>query len=497
MGKHDFWRRGLGSLVITAAATLGSLSAHAQTPAAAPLPGVPTLALASYDLAALGYSTSEYTLTGTAKSYRLIGEARADGHWTAIPDAQAAYKTRIVVLRPTDPKQFNGTVVVEWLNVSGGLDVPVDWMTLHREMVRGGYAYVAVSAQKVGVDGGASLGRGPAQPLKKANPQRYGDLNHPGDAFSFDIYSDVARLLKSKQGPAVLGDLKPRHVLAVGESQSAFFLSTYVNAVDPLARLYDGFLIHSRVGAVEPIDGRSMLAASGDEVQHAIPLRTDLRVPVMQVLTETDVVGFMGVVGFHAARQPDSARLRTWEIAGAAHADNYLFRVGAIDSGLLPIDQLAKAWEPLDNIQGFKIPQAMNNAPQHHYVTQAALAHLTQWVSGGKAPPQGPRLELAPGLVAALSLDAQGNARGGIRSPWVDAPVTTLSGVGAAPPVPLVGSTRPFDEATLNRLYPAGKSGYLNQFTAALDRAIAAGFILPADRQEIIGLADHGYRGGQ
>jgi hypothetical protein len=38
------------------------------------------------------------------------------------------------------------------------------------------------------------------------------------------------------------------HLIAMGESQSAFRLLTYVNAVHPAARVYDGFLIHSRDG---------------------------------------------------------------------------------------------------------------------------------------------------------------------------------------------------------------------------------------------------------
>ena len=55
---------------------------------------------------------------------------------------------------PIDVTKFNGTVLVEWLNVSGGIDTPAVWMMAHREIARAGYAYVAVSAQKVGVDGG-------------------------------------------------------------------------------------------------------------------------------------------------------------------------------------------------------------------------------------------------------------------------------------------------------------------------------------------------------
>ncbi len=36
---------------------------------------------------------------------------------------------------------------------------------------------------------------------------------------------------------------------AVGESQSAFALTTYVDGVQPLTKAFDGFLVHSRGGA--------------------------------------------------------------------------------------------------------------------------------------------------------------------------------------------------------------------------------------------------------
>src|SRR3546814_4557470 len=89
----------------------------------------------------------------------------------------------MLVYRPTDPARFNGTVILEWLNVSGGVDAATDWVVLHNELIRGGYAWVGISAQKMGVDGGVP----PASPLpiaiplKLINPLRYASLVHPGD----------------------------------------------------------------------------------------------------------------------------------------------------------------------------------------------------------------------------------------------------------------------------------------------------------------------------
>jgi hypothetical protein len=169
-----------------------------------PVPGKPNLLLGAYDLATLGYGAQEFFVSGTASSQ--ASQDRAD------------YATRIVVLTPTDDAVFNGTVIVEWLNVSGGIDAPGVWFMAHREIAREGYAYVAVSAQRVGVEGGDSL-LGANMSLKAQDPERYSKLKHPGDAFAYDIYSQVGSLIRSGS----IDGLNPQAVLAVGESQSAMF----------------------------------------------------------------------------------------------------------------------------------------------------------------------------------------------------------------------------------------------------------------------------------
>ena len=209
---------------------LSAGGARAAGPTVVAVPGQPALLLSSFDLAPFGYATDEFFVSGTASSYKLAGPPNPDGFWQAVATETAPYATRIVIVRPMDPKKFNGTVVVEWLNVSGGADGSPDFSMVHREILRGGYAYMSVSAQKVGVEGGPSL-VGAGSPLKKANPERYGRLSHPGDAYSYDIFSQAGRVLRAADGIKVLGPLVPRRVIAIGESQSAVFLTTYVNAV--------------------------------------------------------------------------------------------------------------------------------------------------------------------------------------------------------------------------------------------------------------------------
>ena len=482
------WIRGAAIALLLA--VLGAVvPAAAQTPAIAPVAGRPTLMLSAYDLGKLGYVVEEFFLTGTATSYRLPGPPSADGNWAALADRTAPYVTRVVVIRPGDAARFNGSVLVEWLNVTSGQDTPATWMVGHREILRRGYAYVAVSAQQVGIEGGNSVMAQGAS-LKKSDPLRYGALSHPGDAFSFDIFSQAGRAVKAGQ---MLGGLKPARYTAIGESQSAAYLTTYVNAVDPLARVYDGFFVHSRFGSGASLDGTPMRGAAAGYPDH-IRFRRNLRVPVLSLITETDLLGAR-LAGYHASRRPDDRRLRVWEITGAAHADNYLFAGAFIDDGSKSAGELARVFRPMTSSAAGNVNAPFNTGQPHHYTVNAALAGLDSWLRSGRPPARTVPIRLAsggkPGVPPRLARDANGLALGGLRTPWVDVPIARLTGEGdpASFIGMLAGSTEMFDTARLERLYPGGKADYMAKFTRALDRAIRARHLVADDRQEILDVA--------
>jgi hypothetical protein len=288
-------------------------------------------------------------------------------------------------------------------------------------------------------------------------------------------------------------------VLAIGESQSAMFLVTYVNEVDADARVFDGFLVHGRGGGAALLEGSLGAERSLEEIAETVSsgrgaslspraerIRRDVRVPVLTLQSETDVFG----LGSIAARQPDSERFRLWEIAGAAHADTYLLVASGADDGSLHPTALAKLLAPIDAFFGMKMNSPINAGPQQHYVLQAALAHLDRWAGGGAPAPEAPRLDLREGG-GLLALDELGIARGGLRSPWVDAPTAVLSGFGQSGSIFafLFGTTRPFDAAALARLYPGGRADFLARFQHAIDETLSRGFLLEADAAEIEGLA--------
>ncbi|OBG62753.1 MULTISPECIES: alpha/beta hydrolase domain-containing protein [unclassified Mycobacterium] len=461
-----------------------------------PASGKALLLLGAFDIGSVGYAAEEFFISGTASSFAPNGELGPDGRWDVTPSGTADYTTRIVAITPTDPARFNGTALVEWLNVSGGIDAPAVWMMAHREIVRAGYAYVAVSAQKVGIDGGASL-LGMDMSLKTQDPARYGGLHHPGDAFAFDIFSHAGELVRDR-GDGILAGLHPQHVIGIGESQSAMFLTTYVNAVDPLARVYDGFLVHSRFGPAAPLDGVSLIEGleSSRGSQQAVKFRPNLRVPLLTVITETDLFGHVPL-GYYSARQPDNDMLRVWEIPGAAHADNYTIQVAPIDSGSAPLADIVAAYAPTNMLMGQQLDHYINFGPQHHYVVQAAVAALDGWIRTGEPAPSAAPIAMRESESPQLVLDANGLAQGGIRSPWVDVPIARTSGVTTDENLmaAIFGAGEPFDADTVRRLYPGGKAEYLERFTASLDAAIDARFILPADRTEILALAAATYPG--
>lgn len=433
--------RGVEPAVLEGPITVGQIS-----PPADPVP---------VDLEAAGYVTEEFFASGTASTYAMAGERTTDGRWSVEPTTTAPYRTRFLVRRPADPEAFGGTVIVEWLNVSG-VEAGPEWSYTHRAIIDARAAWVGVSVQALGVVGGEALldvgdaGQASANTgIKGNNPERYGSLEHPGDAYAFDIWTQIGAAMTAPGGVALFGGAEATTVIAAGESQSAGYMTTYLNAIHPMAGVFDGFFVHSRGGSAAAVEGP--VGIRGDAVQ----FRTDLDVPVMGFQTETDIGPLLD---YSPARQADTDLIRVWEVAGTAHADAYL----------VPI----------------RFPQcsAESNAGPQHYVINAAMEAFIDWVNGGDPPPSGEPILIEDGVVVR---DDAGNALGGIRTPSVEVPVATISGFapeGDDVLCQLFGSTTPFDAATLATRYGT-PAEYLALFTASLDEAIEAGFVRAADRE--------------
>ena len=300
-------------------------------------------------------------------------------------------------------------------------------------------------------------------------------------------------------------------MIALGESQSAFRLVTYINAVQPLSPgIYDAYFVYSRGGDAADLSQSPQLTIPTPTPTF---IRNDLHVPIFLFETESDLLG----LGYLAARQPATPYIREWETAGTAHDDTYGLLYSRSDTGNGAADTSAFSSmlnPPKDPIQGIVDCAAPINAGSHTYELRAAVQAVNTWVTTGQAPPQSPRLEVNPANPHAFLHDANGNALGGIRSPQVAAPVAKLSGVGQPGATPvhtragantkpvsgqalcgIFGTTVPFSAAKLAALYPT-HAAFVQKWDAATAAEVKEGYLLPADAQTLDQVAAQSSVGG-
>ena len=435
------------------------------------VPGDPThdypFFAALEDLKAHGYVEQEYFFSGTANRYET-----PEGVTGKVLDGHHKYQTRLVVRRPADAKKFNGTVIVEWNNVTSGHDLDIDWYQIHDHLMRAGYAWVGVTAQRIGVEA-----------LKAWNKDRYGSLDVTdegairNDALSYDIFADAGRAAREPHGADVLGGLKPQRVFATGHSQSSARLATYVNSVHPLDPVFDAVILHG----------------GGSKI------RTDLKIKVWKLNSETDVI-----IGQGAARQPDTDSFRTWDVAGDSHVDTQFIasraklvardgnpiapgftpgQRGGGGNSSAPAPQLAAGGNPCDQPTYSDVP--------FYQVMAAALDHLVAWVKDGKAPPTAPPIDItSPGPPAVIARDANGNSSGGgIRMAGIAVPIAVNTGQNmGAGFCWLYGSHVEFDQPKLASLYPT-HAAYVAAVRAVTENNVKAGYILRPDADATIAAA--------
>ena len=313
------------------------------------------------DLDRFGYVEEEFFLDGEAAALAPAEDEplRVDGRWDVVETAHVEFRTRLLVRRPADPALANGTVYVEWQNVSGGVDIDAAWLHHYEELMRSGYAWVGVSAQRAGVHG-PPLIQGLSVPLVEWDPERYGTLVLPDDACSYDVFTQAARVVgrrRTHEGIDPLAGIRVDHVVAAGQSQSAGRLATYVNAVQPSAAVFDGFFIAARGAWVAPL-GNGMIT------REPARIRDDVEARVFRVNTEGEALAS------HPVRQPDTERYRYWEIAGSAHQGAYA-TVGV--DGLFARDlqgPSAPGALPDNDLPAYR---AMNASPRTHRSRSCAI----------------------------------------------------------------------------------------------------------------------------
>lgn len=389
-------------------------------------------------LGPFGYRQQEVFVSGTA---------RADDGTTA------PYTTRVVVFRPREERDFSGTVLLDWVNVTAQFENAVDILEAREFLLREGHAFVHVSAQSAGLC---------CTPLtaKVWDPQRYAAISHPGDAYSADMFAQVARLFRDgpATGPDPMRGLDVRRVLASGQSQSANKLHDFVTARQG-AGVIDGFLIHG---------------------EGATTFDVDLQVPVLHLLSDREA---------DPAEPSNDPRYSLWEVAATGHSDYFIGYQSVFGNGIRYADQPALDREQYDDLIDAAGNYGQDPAPLQatctvagatmpmHYAVSSALFQLDRWVRTGEKPRPQPRYAFDD--TGTLARDEHGNTRGGIRLPPVEVPVARYESTSCN----LGGITVPFTDAQVQALYPTF-ADYQRRMRAATDRAVRQGWLLPADARD-------------
>jgi hypothetical protein len=394
-----------------------------------------------HDLKPFGYTQQELFVSGTA---------------TDPGGAKAPYTTRFIVFRPASAKKFNGTVMLDWTNVTAQFENAVDTMEAREMLMREGFAFVHVSAQKAG------LCCTPLTP-QVYDPVRYAAINHPGDQFSNDILSQIAKAFRTppKGGPDPLGGMRPKAIIAAGQSQSASKLHSYVSTTAASARVIDGFLIHGG-GAktfAKPLTAKVVHLLSDMEAKPAAPSRDPL--------------------------------YRLWEVAGTAHSDYFIGYQSVFGLGprLLgqPAADRASYQSTMDKagtygeklVDPFYATCVLAGATMPmHYATSTAIYQLNRWVRTGRPAISTPRYVFEG---TAQAKDALGNPLGGLRLPPIEVPVATYNSTQC----PLGGTTQPMTDLALKERYPTF-GGYWAKMRAATDSAVRKQWLLPADASDMM-----------
>ena len=402
------------------------------------------------------------------------------------------YTTRILVRRPADSKKFNGTVIVEWWNSTAGFDTAPSWDPSAEYIADNGIIYVGVTNSATSL-GFLLAGCPPLGFLPPTCGSRYSALSLPENGLAFEMMSQIATLLKgSDPSNPIPADYSVERLFHVGESQQAGSLVTYASAFH-VPGVNDGYFIQSGIRA-RPIN---FGPSCNDPASPAFPgctprlvfpdtnVRTDLPAPVYQVVTQTDFEELnFNVFG----RQADTDTYRYYEIAGAAHSTVHE-NIELVPAGIFGPNAIL-----LEDLCANQINTVADGPVFASFVLNALWERMQEQVDTGSAPPAGILMSDSGGV---LDRDANGNVLGGVRLPSMEAPLAAYDSTNtAAPGLPpllsnlgnlacrLSGSVLPFDQATLDALYP-NHGTYVSSVVGASNALKAQGLLLQSDAASI------------
>jgi hypothetical protein len=215
-------------------------------------------------------------------------------------------------------------------------------------------------------------------------------------------------------------------------------------------------------------------------------------VPVYHAITETDIAILFGIAG----RQDDTPTFRYYEVAGGGHLTVHA-DVEIIPAGLVGPDPVF-----LEDLCQFPLNTTADGPVFFSYTLNAMWQNMLGQVRMGHTPPAGVLMDVDLNT-GEVQRDVYGNGLGGVRLPVMEVPTATYTpGNQADPGLPpflqgignlacfLASSVTPFDQTTLDTLYPT-HGRYVNQVARATNALQQQGLLLPKDAQKIRDAAVH------
>jgi hypothetical protein len=400
-------------------------------------PGLPLPVLQPY-----GYIEEEYFVSGVV-----------DGK---------PYTTSLLVRKPKDGSKFSGVVAVETLHAQGA----IPFWGLRDVLMPGGHGWVMIGSQRSALE----------TFIKKSNPARYNSLNipeatgampanpmapNPQDAISQDILSQVGALLKSNASNGPFVGMTVKTLIMGGSSQTGMTTLRYIQESHAKARLPDGKPIYD---GYLPMEAFTTGPITGGDAA------------VIHVVGEGDFGlfhAFSREMTFTIRSDSDAPndRFREYEFPAASHVPTR----GIADPKVI--------FATLDNVM--KPGEHLSQFPSAPFY-QATFVNLVNWITKGTVPPRAAPIEIANGEIVR---DEYGNAKGGVRTPYVDVPrVRYTASAPTEDPKNIVrrmiGLQEPIQTDKLHRLYKS-RADYLKRFDHEIDRLVSEHWLLSHDGEQL------------
>src|SRR6476646_3420 len=366
-----------------------------------------------------------------------------DEYFVSVTASNQPYKTRILVRHPLPPERFSGIVVTESMHSNG---FAVTFEPARKYFFMRGHVHVEIAAQQSNVT-----------TLNTFNPVRYASMSVPLSSQTSEIIAQVGLLIKSNLTNGPLAPLTARHLFMEGTSQASAVLRTYQSQKHLQSRMPDGSAIMDGYLATSTLGNAQMMIVD---------------VPTVHMPTMTEVN--TGAPSGAAFQRPDSDepanRYRLYEVAGMAHANSRETPTYVPNPCTLPVSDFP--WGGM---------------------AAMGLNHLIAWADQGIVPPHASPLQFDNDTTndgSRLSLDANGNVKGGVRNTYVDVPAAAygVPNAGATPAAQfncsIAGWRIAYDEERLNGLYK-NKGSYISAVNKRLMELVREGWMLPEYAEDV------------